>query len=295
MTKLLTFTFILAILVACNSQKTSEKYRTDYDGLVIEKFDSTFTKKSTQKNNSYIPAYMSFDDNRFNQDNKIYKVGRKFVFKYHYIDKKGDTLLYTRGKLNSENYYGWQFEREDKVDSNSCVSISMTINSGLKPFINQSPDYCQTVFINEYILRNGESLGNEMSRIIENPKNVWMHPPRNDFFKILEINPFPYIKFPYEIGNKWTWKLEFGDHWADKRWLLWTGNNENKYNYEITDKIKLKTHLGILDCFVTDGQAISSLGRTYLRSYFSEEFGFVRLDYTNIDGTKTIIELDDVK
>jgi hypothetical protein len=37
------------------------------------------------------------------------------------------------------------------------------------------------------------------------------------------------------------------------------------------------------------------LGTTKLKSFFNENFGFVKLDYTNIDGTKTIIELEKVE
>jgi len=90
------------------------------------------------------------------------------------------------------------------------------------------------------------------------------------FFKILEINPFPYIKAPFKIGNEWTWKLKFGDHWKDKRWLLWQGENENIYSYKIIDKVKFKTKLGILDCFVVVGEAKSSLGKTNLKSILTK-------------------------
>jgi len=47
-----------------------------------------------------------------------------------------------------------------------------------------------------------------MSGTIENEGNVWIHPPRDNYFKIIELNPFPYIKAPYNIGAKWAWKLK---------------------------------------------------------------------------------------
>lgn len=293
MTKLLTFIWISTTLFACNSQKQADKYRTDYDGLIIEKFDTLTKPSSIQIEKSKIPTYIKFDDNKYNKNNVIYKVGRTFVFKYYYIDKKGDTLLYTR-KLNGKNYYDWIFEREDKKDSNSCKEVRMTIKSGLKPFIDQSPDYCQTIFYYEFVSLNGNSFGTETTGLIENPKNVWMHPPRTDFFSILEINPFPYIKAPYVIGNKWTWKLQIGDQWADKRWHLWNGIIENNYNYEIIDKANVITKLGKVSCFIIDGQATSEIGKTYLKAFYNEELGFVKLNYTNIDNTKTIIELEEI-
>ena len=119
-----------------------------------------------------------------------------------------------------------------------------------------------------------------------------MHPPRTDFFKILEMNPFPYVKEPLKIGNSWTWKLKIGGYWSDKRWLAWKGLIENIYNYKITDKVLLQTKLGEIECLVISSNAISKLGETKLTSYFNNQFGFVKLDYTNIDCSKTIIELE---
>lgn len=269
MTKFILPTIIIISSLSCNAQKNIEKFGFDDLGIAIEKFDS-----------------INVDENRYNHNNSIYTVGRKFTFSYFYADKTGAKYLMTKNGLND-----WGFEKMEIKDPKSIFEIILSVNSGLSPFIQQLPDYNQTVITYDFKLYDGSLWTNEMTGIIENSKNVWMHPPRTDFFKILEINPFPYIKAPFKIGNEWTWKLKFGDHWKDKRWLLWQGENENIYSYKITNKVKLKTKLGILDCFIVVGEAKSSLGKTNLKSYFNEKFGFVKLDYTNIDGTKTIIEL----
>jgi len=247
-------------------------------GIMVEKFDST-----------------NVDANRFNHNNKIYKVGRKFTFTYYYEDKNGVRQLMTKGALNQQNNYDWKFERQDKKDNNSVVKIILSVNAGLSPFIEQMPDYNQTVVTYDFKLLNGESWNNEMTGVIENEKNVWMHPPRTDFFKILELNPFPYIKAPFIVGNKWDWQLKFGKHWADKRWLVWEGENENIYHYEITRKLLLPTTLGKITCFEVKSTAKSNLGQTKLIAYFNVEYGFVKFDYTNIDGTKTVIEIEKVE
>ncbi len=75
----------------------------------------------------------------------------------------------------------------------------------------QTPDYNQTAISYEYFINNGISYTKEVTGAIENKMNVWIHPPRSNFFKILELNPFPYIKTPYKIGTKWNWKLQIGD------------------------------------------------------------------------------------
>ena len=265
-------------ILSCKAQKSIEKFEIDDVGITVEKFDSS-----------------NVDENRYNQNNKIYKVGKKFTFSYYYLDKAGTKYLMTKENLNSQNTNDWTFEKMDKQDPNSVSQIVLSVNSGLSPFIQQLPDYNQTVITYNFKLFNGEFWNNEMTGVIENVKNIWMHPPRTNFFKILEINPFPYVKEPMEVGNKWNWKLKFGSHWSDKRWLFWEGSNENVYNYEIIDKSIFKTKLGDIECFVITSTAMSNLGKTKLTSYFNSQYGFVKLDYVNIDGTKTIIELEKVE
>lgn len=269
--------FLSSCQAQVKEQVVEEIFETDNDGIIAEKVDTT-----------------NKDENRYNHNNKIYKVGRKFSFNYYYEDKNGNKLLMTQSKVKSDRTYDWKFENIEKQDSNSVNQIILKVKSGLSPFIQNYPDYNQTVILYEFQMTNGEFWNNEMTGVIENSKNIWMHPPRTDLFKILELNPFPYIKAPYEVGNKWNWQLNFGDHWADKRWLEWKGENLNKYNYEIIDKTTITTKLGKLECYVIESEATSNLGSTKLTSYFNETYGFVKLDYTNIDRTKIIIELNDV-
>lgn len=57
------------------------------------------------------------------------------------------------------------------------------------------------------------------------------------------------------------------------------------------EKVKITTKLGKLKCFVIESEASSELGTTRLVAYFHPKYGFVKLDYTNIDGSKTILTL----
>lgn len=93
-------------------------------------------------------------------------------------------------------------------------------------------------------------MGYEKTGLVENEKNVWVHPPRTNFFSMLEFNPFPFIMSPYEIGNKWTWSLNIGSQWADKKWKTWDGQITNLYTYEIIDKKVVPTKLGNLECYI---------------------------------------------
>lgn len=233
-------------------------------GILAEKFDSTVV-----------------DENKFNHNNIIYKVGSIFKYKFEHITPENEKKYF---KIIADNS-GWEFVGEEDKDPLTIKSVIMEVANG-NPMANHIPDYNQTVLIYRLI----ES-SYSMTGAIENEGNTWIHPPREKYFEILELNPFPYIKAPFEIGNKWTWNLQIGDFWADGRWKLWTGQIENEHEYKITDKRTLKTDLGEIECFIIESNAKSRIGESKLTAYFNPIYGFVKLDYTNIDGSKTKLEL----
>lgn len=262
------------------SQANPDKYIIDEDGITGEKIDKTKT----------------YDEN-INANNIIYSMGRKFTYSYYYQNKKGEKFLIKKGKeiLQPEGYTisDWEFVDIQKQDGQTVDKLLLQASAG-NPFTDIQ-GYNQTAISYEYLMKNGEPFTMETTGAVENEMNVWIHPPRGSFFEILELNPFPYIKAPYKIGTKWNWKLNIGEHWSDKRWLEWKGSIENIYEYEIVGKKSISTKLGSLECFIINSKARSRIGETELLSYFSPVFGFVKLEYKNIDGTKTILELEKTK
>jgi hypothetical protein len=277
--KYITLLFLIHICV--NAQNKQTKFVIDDDGITVEKADSIKT----------------YDEN-YNSNNLIYNIGKKFTYSYYYQNFDSAKFLIKKGKeiMQPEGYSisDWEFVDKAKEDSETIRSLILKPNSG-NPFEKHLKDYNQTAVSYEYLMNNGKSFTMEVTGAIENENNVWIHPPRSIFFKILELNPFPYIKTPYKIGTTWKWNLKIGEHWSDKRWLEWKGGIENIYNYEITDYKIIPTKLGELQCYVINSNATSRIGKTKLISYFNAKYGFVKLDYTNIDGTKTIIELEKVE
>lgn len=278
--KIINFISILLIPIACTSQNLSEKYILDDVGIYVEKPNST-------------KQY----DEIYNSDNIVYKIGKTFTFSYYYENLEGKKFLIAKGEeIKKGNYsiFGWKFTEIEKQNDETLDKINLKSLSG-NPFVGQINDYNQTGISYEYIMKNSHPLTMEMTGAIENEENIWLHPPRNGFFQILELNPFPYIKAPYKIGTKWNWKLSIGDNWSDQRWLEWKGRIENNYHYEIVDKKTISSKLGNLECYIVNAKAESRIGKTELVSYFNPEFGFVKLEYKNIDGTKTILELEKVE
>jgi len=270
----LSFIIIISLIIQhAKSQNENLRFKLDNDGIIVEDFDS-----------------ININENRYNLDNTIYTVKKKFFFDYYYLDTNNIKYLMT-----SDTIHDWTLDMLELKNPNSVNQIIMTVSYGLSPFFPEIKDYNQTIIKYDFSMFSGEFWSNEMTGLIENNKNIWMHPPRTDLFKILEINPFPYIKAPYIIGNKWDWNLKIGSFCSDKRWLEWTGIVVNHYEYEITRKLNLETKIGNLVCYEVKGIAESKLGRTELISYFNVDNGFVKLAYTNIDKSKIIIEIDKIE
>ena len=230
------------------------------ESIYVERFDSTIV-----------------DSERYNRNNSVYTVGSSFRYAYEYLDQKGEAYYF---KTSSNN--DWNFVPLSGADQTTVKEVIIGVTPGA---INS--DYNQTLVSYTYP-PNLELSG---SGVIENEMNVWLHPPRDYLFRILELTPFPFVQQPYEVGNKWQWKLSIGSHWADKRWKEWDGRITNNYTYQITDVKEISTAIGRLECYVVEAVAESELGKTSLTAFYNKKHGFVKLAYTNIDGSKLNMRL----
>lgn len=170
--------FLFASFVSCRSKpeknaKTDEirknyELMADDDGILVEKFDSTVV-----------------DENRYNHNNTIYKVGNSFKYKFEHITPNKETKFF---KVNEDDK-SWEFVDEKDADSTTIKSVVIEVADG-NPMSKYISDYNQTALV--YKLKKGNEYS--MSGAIENEGNVWIHPPREKYFRILELNPFPILK-----------------------------------------------------------------------------------------------------
>lgn len=232
---------------------------------------------------------------RYNRDNVVYTPESVFTFGY-YFEKAGEKYHFQTIQAANGAIYKWDFIPHEALSDSAVTTFQIKVLPDLSSYAH-FPGYNQTIIEYTYYMNNGGKCNLTSSTgVIENAKNIWMHPPRSLLFRILELNPFPFIQAPYEKGNAWTWSLKIGDSWSDSRWKEWEGVIENQYFYEITEEnVPIPTPLGELRCYKIDSRAESELGKTYLTAYFHEKYGFVKWDYTNIDGSRIFIELKEVK
>lgn len=242
---------------------------------------------------------------RYTEDNKIYRENRVFTFGFRYFDPQGKEryMRYERvpiqrhelteaGDTITNTYYLPDFSFSDEFDAkDSCVNrYLLKVACSSRVF---RKDYDQTVEEFYFPLNDQRSkLPLSMSGIVENERNLWMHPNRDCLFQILELNPFPYIQYPVKKGNAWKWSLSIGSQWGDERWKTWTGGIVNKYKYKITDTdCEVVTPMGTLSCVKVEAVAKSRIGKTYLTAYYNDTYGFVKMDNTNIDGSRLLVDL----
>ena len=225
--------------------------------------------------------------NRYTEDNEIYKAGYRFCYSLEYFDCNGSQRYYTHTGDRR-----WDFiKKNDSI----VVEYCMKILPGLEAPFLKVKDYAQTIIQYSFWQIDGnEQPVSEKTGLVENKKNVWLHPPRTDLSSILELNPFPCIRFPLIIGKMWKGKLIIGDFWGDVRWISWEGQITNNYKYKISRKCTIDTELGVLKCYIVKSVATSTLGKTHLTSYFNQQYGFIRYEYTNIDGSQILINLKKV-
>ena len=261
----------LLFLQSVISCKTGQKYLLDAG---VEREYLLTVDKQMAETKTY-----DYQSNECNLDNKIYLPGKEFIYQVRYF--KNDI----EQKISFENG-SWRFYFPEK-----CVCLDK-IGYEILPGNMIGMTNCRFNYYQADTLTDDF----EVSGIIENAKNVWLHPPRMKYFGILELSPFPYIKLPAKIGKSWTWELETGDQWSSTSWKEWTGNILNKFTYTITEKKKIPMGtLGNLDVFVIKSDAISTVGKTELNACFNEKYGFVKLEYKNINGTGLTFELKEVR
>ena len=230
------------------------------------------------------PSKTEEKHNLFTSDNVIYSIGKTFVYEYVYFDTNGKPFYFESKDRYSQE---WELVPTDSATSQTVTKVAMSIVSRSK----QDSSYRQSPILYKFITSSGEKVGLSGTGLVENHENIWIHPPMQKLFKILQLNPYPFIKKPYEIGHTYQWSLKIGDYWGNEKWKAWTGTITNRQEYSITKKENVLTNFGTVNCLKIVATGTSELGKTYLVSYFNDTIGFVKHEYINIDGSRLNMSL----
>jgi hypothetical protein len=259
----------------CYAQASAEYTLVPEQGVWVEQFDSTYAA-----------------ENKYTANNQVYKAGTRFTYRYHYIGSDGIHYLQkVVPNANVDREKAWKLVPLTEKDSLTNDRLQLIIETDLQGVNMHTPGYDRTPLRWEYYAPAGQVHFLERSGLVENKKNIWMTPPRARLFRILSLNPFPFIQVPYKIGNSWEWQQEVAPHWSDKRWAAWKAPVLVHYRYTISHEETISSALGPLSCFVIYGEGSSKVGSTSLTAHFHPRYGFVRLLFTNIDGSQLLMEL----
>ncbi|WP_461641269.1 hypothetical protein [Labilibaculum euxinus] len=231
----------------------------------------------------YSQQYNTLEIEKVNTDlnNNIYKIGNAFTFDYEIIIDGNKYRLNRNGR-----FPGDKFTLVKEENDTLGLKIQLIVPKVDK---SQRTNKKQTEI---YYLFEPDFSSLSGTGVVENENNIWLHPPRSGFFSALETCPFPYVKYPIEIGKNWQDKMKIGDHWCDEKWGVWKKKLLLLYDYKIKEKTNINTKVGALECYVIESNAKSEIGESKLKSYFSEKYGFIRLEYEMATGLRVNLWID---
>jgi hypothetical protein len=180
-------------------------------------------------------------------------------------------------------------------DENKSVtgSVTITVNPEISNMMREMVGaYHQTGV--EFSYSSNLGISTAKTGVIENVRNVWIHPFRGGQLAKINLNAYPFVKFPLCIGEKYEWELSVGGpKYSDLRWKTWTGTTVRKHQYEVVAKEKVFTPLSgkAIEVFVIQAQTNGEIGQSSAKFWYSEYFGFIYIKYYNIDGTITEFRL----
>ncbi len=229
-------------------------------------------------------ATLFIEKENIDSNNRIYKPGNVFIYDYEIIQDERKLKLEKNEGMFALSEFKLVPPTSDEIKVDKIHMIVLPVSGSDRTNKNQT----QIAYLQDPIFSSMSFTG-----VVENEINVWIHPVRKGFFNSLEIAPFPFIKYPSVIGKKWNDQMKIGQNWSNEIWGFWQGDLLLRYHYEIVGKESLSTKMGEIECYVVNSSAQSDIGVTNLKSFFSETFGFVRLEYQLLNGLKVNMWLDD--
>jgi hypothetical protein len=119
--------------------------------------------------------------------------------------------------------------------------------------------------------------------VVEDDSTLWSHPPREGEYRVLELSPYPYLKFPLRQGKRWRDSLDVGAWYGNPAWAVWQGDMRVISTYTVHGQKPLHTPFGLLSCWVIQATATCPKGASTLEIWYHPQYGFVRLNYQTIN------------
>jgi hypothetical protein len=147
------------------------------------------------------PSLKDTTKHKYSRDNISYKINSAFIFDYYYLDKDGHKKKFLRSKNESSVVNPFNLINYDSKNDSVIDKIKINVDD-YDIFSQFDSSYTQTTFTYAYVYKGSMSdslcqylrkrnprvefrCGDEGTGVVDNKKNLWMHPPRQYTFKIL--------------------------------------------------------------------------------------------------------------
>lgn len=233
------------------------------------------------------------EDNPNVLDNRIYKSKRRFSYRYsshinnveyenYFYVKEDNSLDVFKAAIetnNGKNYYKMDYLTLDVFATKGSYGSSLGNSQTIIKYSFWSSFY-------------GKFFLPEFTGVLEDSKQVFIHPPRSFGFGPLQFTAFPKVDLPLKLNKEWTVFFSIPNEIVQKQLGLNISVNQN-LDYKVVDKVKLSTELGELDCWKINAKAIEVKGEINSESdyWFNEDYGFVRMKNTIMDSIEMNLEL----
>lgn len=229
-----------------------------------------------------------------NDDNLVFKSNSMFNYAVKYIDsdKQEKEVLMNQASLSFDDPY-------PVIPLDSGCTYQQAQVKSFRIFVEEARadnehNTNQSTIRYQYFNGSGDLMPIELrTGVVDNQSNIWLHPPRDSFFKVLNLSAYPFVKFPLQTGKKWVYELKVGKYWghADfgKDWpedgLLFT------HTYEVKGKKEIMIGNKLIDCFHIQAETKSGLGTSGSNFYYNKILGFVRMEFNQLNGSEMQFEI----
>jgi hypothetical protein len=124
--------------------------------------------------------------NPISWDNQVYFPGA--IYKYNYTYKINEDSFKISLKYDTLRRHEEMWD-----DAVNHFEIEVIEDYDSRFFKEVNSNYLQTSFNYRYYNKKGKLLGLELTGLVENEKNIYIHPPRVNMFRILRIAPYPIL------------------------------------------------------------------------------------------------------
>ncbi|MEO8086697.1 MAG: hypothetical protein ABI763_07755 [Bacteroidota bacterium] len=212
-------------------------------------------------------------DNKYTQYPDYWSSEREYKYIGLYIDSAGQNITTEKITLHPTG-------QEWEADSRQTL-MDFTLDS-LSADWRKLPDIPINGIHNNW-------MSNYHEGVLQNSNKIWMHPIRQNQYRLTEIAPFPQIIFPIRQDTSWKDTLFIYP-------AMGTFEGTVESTYTISADETRDYEFGKLNCWKITAIGIhDKLGINSVIYYFNDEFGFTEMNYTFYNKQKIEFKLVSLK